>query len=325
MPLTLVAPLNWGLGHATRCIPLIRQELSKGNEVLIAADGLALELLCSEFPGIATAKLPDIRINYSRFLPFFVNLSFQLPGILKHIGTEHRQLDALVSSYKPDMIISDNRYGLWHPKKKSILITHQVFPIAPPPVQFGLHWQLKRFMSRFHEVWIPDYPGEINLSGALSHSASMAKNIRFIGPLSRFSRCETPATDSTSRTYELVGVVSGPEPHRSLLLRELTEVFTASEKTSLILGGMPGKDDCKTIGKLTQVAHMDSSSLEKVLCQAGALFVRSGYSTIMDLHALGKSATVIPTPGQTEQEYLATLHSGSGWLRRTNQGRITLQ
>lgn len=324
MPLTLVAPLNWGLGHAARCIPIIRQELDRGNEVLIAADGLALNLLVTEFPGVEAVVLPDLSITYSHSLSFFANLAWQLPGIMKNVAAENQLLDYLVAQHKPDIIISDNRYGLWHRKKKSVLLTHQLYPIAPRLIQKVLHWQLKRFMSRFDEIWIPDYPGETNLSGKLSHRLTMPSHARFIGPLSRFSPCPIPAIGDNSERYELVGLVSGPEPHRSLLFRELSELFAASGKKSLVLGGMPGAEGTEIIGNLSLMPHLDSSSLQQVLCRAERLFVRSGYSTIMDLHALGIGATVIPTPGQTEQEYLAGLHSASGWLQMAKQGHLSV-
>lgn len=148
--------------------------------------------------------------------------------------------------------------------------------------------------------------------------------MRFIGPLSRFSGGRAEPSQLHATNYELVGMASGPEPHRSLLVRELSKIFASSGKKSLILSGIPGMADEKTFGNLTILSHMESGMLKQVLCQAKRLFLRSGYSTIMDLHALGKTATVIPTPGQTEQEYLATLHSDSGWLIRANQGHLNL-
>jgi predicted glycosyltransferase len=268
--------------------------------------------------------LPDLRIRYSASLPFFLHLAFQLPGILRHIAGENHLLDSLVAQYKPDTVIADNRYGLWHRKTKNILLTHQLFPVVPPVLRAALYGQLKRYMSRFNEVWIPDYPGVTNLSGKLSHGPNMPSNARFIGPLSRFTPCREEAAKGNSWHFELVGIASGPEPHRSLLFRELSELFAASGKKALVLGGTPGAAGTEIVGNLTLAPHLDSEEMAKVICQADSLFVRSGYSTIMDLHALGKHATVIPTPGQTEQEYLAELHSGTGWLRRAEQGRISL-
>jgi predicted glycosyltransferase len=307
----LICPLNWGLGHATRCIPLIEDYLKDGNEVVVAADGYPLILLQQEFPDIQFIELPSYDFSYSRGKSQVSAMFRSLPNIISGIFREHQQLKKILENQLFDVVISDNRFGMWNKKVKSVYMTHQVRIIMPrklkwaEPIIKALHLFI---INQYDECLIPDYPGEKNLSGELSHGFPLPKHVHYIGPLSRFRNFkQQPAKNQ----YELVALVSGPEPQRSVFESELTGICLKSGKKSLLIRGLPGHDSSlHKINQLSILPHLPSHELATVLCHAYTIYCRSGYSTIMDLEALGclEKAIMIATPGQTEQEYLEGLH-----------------
>lgn len=306
----LVCPLNWGLGHATRCVPIIRKLINEGNEVTIVSDGYALTLLRQEFPTLPYIEYSSYRIRYSSGKSQIGAIAFYLPGMAIKIFKEHRWLKRMVKAGSYDMVISDNRFGLWNKDIKSIYITHQVRIIMPHGVHFleGLTWRVHRwFMSHYDECWIPDYEKAPGLSGDLSHKYPLLKNTKFIGPLSRFEELKDVAPDDK---YEVVGVLSGVEPQRSMLEKEIIERYKSSEQKVLIVRGLPQeKQQMEHLNQITIVSHIDSKELAAVYLGAKHIISRSGYTTIMDLAVLNclDKAELIPTAGQTEQEYLALL------------------
>ncbi|MFM7014686.1 MAG: glycosyltransferase, partial [Bacteroidota bacterium] len=169
------------------------------------------------------------------------------------------------------------------------------------PILFYFHL---KFLKRFSKIWIPDAENENNLSGILSHHPSIQKNLicEFIGPLSRFKR----STDTTTTiNYEVVVLISGPEPQRSIFQEACVKEAKRIKKKTLILLGLPNKKEMTTNGNITLASHLDHRQLSSTLINAKYIVCRSGYSTLMDLAALNKTALCIPTPGQTEQLYLA--------------------
>lgn len=300
----LVAPLDWGLGHASRCIPLIRKWLLEGHEVVLAADGRPAALLAKEFPSLTMLPLNGYHIRYSATLPLEISLLQQLPKFLRAIRQEKAWLHELLQTEKFDLIVADNRYGLHHPSTYNILITHQLFVQVPRSLFFLtslIHNRMIRWIKRFDECWIPDEPGELSLSGALSQKGTLPANARFIGRLSRFPgpiQIAAPA-------YEHVILLSGPEPQRTLLENLLRQEAESLSTSTLIVQGRPELEEDFTRGHLRTVSHLDDTALASVLQHAQHITCRSGYSTLMDLLSLGCKATLIPTPGQTEQLYLA--------------------
>ena len=305
----LVCPLNWGLGHATRCVPIIREQLAAGNEVVICVDSYPLEFLRQEFPALRTIELPSYPIRYSKGKSqVFAMLRF-LPTLLKGIYRENRWLNNLLKKEHFDVIISDNRFGLWNRDIHSIYITHQVMIKMPKglkwlePIGYILH---KYIINKYNECWIPDYGEDSGLSGDLSHKYALPANAKFIGTLSRFNDCKLPAPDAS---YQVVAVLSGVEPQRTLFENELIAAYKNSDKKTLIVQGKPGSEPFRKeiTGNLTVVPYMNTSELAAVLMSCEEIISRSGYTTIMDLNALNclNKARLIPTPGQTEQEYLA--------------------
>ncbi len=293
----LVAPLNWGLGHATRCIPIINYLIELGVKVSLASDGRALSLLKKEFPHLATFALPAYDIRYDGRSMIW-NIGKQLPKISRAILKEKKIIQKIVKSQQIDIIISDNRYGCRSKYTKNIFISHQInISIPNRPLEIITNKINRHFINLFDDCWIPDFEGEQSLAGKLSNTG---ESHRFIGPLSRFK------FNTTEKEYDLIAVLSGPEPQRSLLEQEIIRQLKTLDLVSLIVQGKTENFEEINISKnVKMVSFLTSKELNQAILKSKIVIARSGYSTIMDLVAISKKAILIPTPGQTEQEYLA--------------------
>jgi uncharacterized protein (TIGR00661 family) len=297
----LVAPLDWGLGHATRCIPVIQELLNRNCEVAIASSGSALELLRKEFPGLRFFRLRPYRVKYPEGRLLVLSLFLQTPRIQGVIAREHKQLEQITLEHRIDLIISDNRYGCWSDKVRSIFIGHQLniqLPGVLKLVQPIVNFMHRRMIRKFSEVWIPDEEGETNLTGKLSVTNLPVKHI---GILSRLKKA------ATEIRYDLAVILSGPEPQRTLLEGIIFDQIRHQENLKIIVvrGVIEGEGNWKQVENFVIVNFLQSRKLEEIINQSKLIISRPGYSTIMDLARLGKKAIFIPTPGQTEQEYLA--------------------
>ena len=121
----LVAPLDWGLGHSSRCVPLIKQ-LSLRNTVILGVTTATSEFLNSYFPELEKTDLPAYKITYNKNTPQWLTILAQLPRIAKVIRDEHRVTLSLVQQKGINIIVSDNRYGVYDSSVTSILLCHQV-------------------------------------------------------------------------------------------------------------------------------------------------------------------------------------------------------
>jgi len=296
----LVAPLNWGLGHATRSIPVIKALIELGFEPLIASDGIALSLLKKEFPYLDSIELPSYHITYAKKGKFFkLNLLKNSPKMLKAIMAEKKVLKSIIETYHIDGVISDNRLGMYSKKVPSVFITHQLKVLSGNTTWLStkLH---QKIIKRFDECWVPDHQDEPNLSGSLGHIKNHEIQTKYIGPLSRFKKIETEIK------YDVMVLLSGPEPQRTILEEKLFKEFKYYNGPVLFVKGIVEKEQKSTVeGNLIIYNYMTSELLEKALNESKLIVSRSGYTTIMDLAKLNKKAFFIPTPGQFEQEYLA--------------------
>ncbi|HRE74960.1 MAG TPA: glycosyltransferase family protein [Flavobacteriales bacterium] len=300
----LVAPLDWGLGHASRCIPLIKQYVAEGHQVILATYGNSAALLQNEFPELRSILLPGIEIRYPKNSGMKITMLKQYFTIKKAIRSEHRLLQNIIEKEKIDRVISDNRYGLYSSKTHCTIITHQLFIRAG--IFSGIINAINRsYLKKFDEVWVPDFEDEKNLSGALSHGKHRLKNVKYIGPLSRY---QGQSGKMTEKKFDILILLSGPEPQRSLLEIELAnKLKSTTNKIALIRGTLQEIENPFTSDTLT-IPMANEKQLLELIRHSEHIICRSGYSTIMDLHALGRTAEFIPTPGQTEQVYLAQLH-----------------
>lgn len=300
----LVAPLDWGLGHATRCIPLIRELLSQGAEPVIGGSGLSGALLKEEFPGLTYLEIPATDIRYSRKRRgFALRLLRQYPALTRQVKAEQQWLQQAITRYQFDAVISDNRYGLNHPAIPCIIITHQLHirsglgRLADRIVQVKNYRQL----SRFTACWIPDAAENGGLAGALSHPEKMPHiPYRYTGPLTRFSR-----TDIPEEKNHLLILLSGPEPQRSMLEEKILDQLHQYPGTATLVRGLPGHQQLiPSTGQIRVYNHLPAASLNTEIQRAGLIISRTGYTTLMDLLPFQKKTILIPTPGQPEQEYL---------------------
>ena len=296
----LVAPLNWGIGHATRCIPIIKQLQEQSFQPIIASDGDALLLLQKVFPELPSFELPSYNVKYARSKNWFkTKLFLQIPKFLKVYKIERNFIKVLVKKEKIKAIISDNRFGVFDKSILSIYITHQL------RVKSGWSTFLsskihQKMIANFDECWVPDIQEKPNLSGDLSHDIQLKTSIKYIGVLSQFQKHEQ------NKKYDILVLLSGPEPQRSILEKKLLYEFkTPSKKVCFIRGVIENKIDKRQENSRTIYNYLLGDDLQKVINQSELIIARSGYSTIMDLAKLGKKAFFIPTPGQAEQEYLA--------------------
>jgi hypothetical protein len=298
----LVVPLDWGLGHATRCIPIIRRMLAAGHVVILAGNGRSKELLKRTFPHLEFAPdPPDYEITYQLTGSFAWHLLKQIPRILRRIEEEEGWANRICKELKIDQIVSDNRYGLHCSECTSVIITHQTSPRFPWFLRSISNFFFKKWNERFDECWIPDEkPTDRSFGGALSHE-NVPSNAQYIGILSRFSNVNFEVKSD----YQVVILISGPEPQRSIFQNELKKRFERESASVLMVCGIPETRIDKREGNIREVSHMEDDVLAPYLKGAELVISRSGYSSIMDFAALGlKNVEYHATPGQTEQEYL---------------------
>jgi len=301
-----VAPLDWGLGHATRCVPVIRGLLNNHCEVWLAGEGAQEKLLREEFPSLPFLPLKGYRIKYGKS-GLTGKILLQVPSILRSIKEENKWLKEQVSKYGFDALISDNRYGLYHEEIFSIFITHQLCiksSLGKWSEKKLQQWNYK-FINRFHECWVPDEERENNLAGELSHPIKLPSILtKYIGPLSRFSSFASSG-DGGIKDHLLI-ILSGPEPQRTILENKVVDQIVNYPATATIVRGLPGeKNIIPSTNTIHFYNHLSSEELNNEAMKAEFIISRSGYSTIMDIAVLKKKSILIPTPGQTEQEYLA--------------------
>ncbi len=299
-----MAPLDWGLGHATRCIPIIHELLRQGCDVLLAGEGKQKTLLQQEFPHLRFLHLPGYRIRYaSSGWGLAVKIVAQIPNIVSAITYEQAWLKKVVQNEKIDAVISDNRYGLHHPNIQSVFLTHQLRIKAPIAfVEDFLQRLNYRYLNCFNECWVPDAADENNLAKSLSHPVQLPPiPVRYIGTLSRFS-----GQQNKEESKHLLILLSGPEPQRSLLQNLLLKELSNYKEPVILVRGLPGEGNNLAASQNVSVySHLPAAELEQKIKEASFVIARCGYSTVMDLAALNKRSILIPTPGQTEQAYLA--------------------
>ncbi len=325
----LIAPLNWGLGHAARCIPLVRKYVEAGDEVLLGGNGESLVLLHKHFPDLRTIELAPLALTYSAGNSQVGAMVRALPKIVRSAWLDHRMLAKRIEQEKIDLVVSDNRFGLYANKSdskkcrflskktsraahtvRSVYITHQLHIMLPKGWKWAepiAEWAHRQVWKHYDEVWVPDRE-ENGLSGKLSHGVTDDPRVRFIGTLSRFEGCAGMQIESEYAGYEVVAVLSGLEPQRSLFEQTIMERYAGRTERVLIVEGKVKRPPTRLRhGNITRVAHLNDTDMAAALLGAEKIIARSGYSTLMDLDALGvlKKAEWVPTPGQSEQEYLA--------------------
>jgi len=321
----LVCPLDWGLGHASRCIPVIRELIDSDLEVIIGADNGPLALLKRELPQLEFIEFPGYSVSYSKNGSMPLKMMLSSLRVFVEIYREHSLLKSIIKNYKIDAIISDNRFGLWSNTVPAVFITHQVMVKCPKHLKFLeplIHRLNKFFIDKYDECWIPDLEGIENLSADLSHRYPLPKNAEFIGSLSRFDTngLAINESDNPERSYDLMAIISGPEPQRSIFEKIVLKQLEGTSLKAIIVRGVPEENEkIQLTENLETISHLETNQMRAMMLSSGLILSRAGYSTIMDLAVLRKKAILVPTPGQTEQEYLAELFHQKGVFYRVSQ------
>jgi UDP:flavonoid glycosyltransferase YjiC (YdhE family) len=316
----LIGILDWGLGHASRSVPVIRYFLQFKCQIFIAATGGQKKLLEQEFPELFFVDPPAYNIKYAGDGKHLVTgLLGQVPRLLKVIKDEKRWVDGMVARFGFDVIISDNRYGFRHKGVLSIFFSHQLAPISGFGRQIDniiniLH---VKQINKFDECWIPDGVQK-SLAGKLSHPAHLPKSLKFIGPLSRF----TPSQKKPEKKNHLLIILSGPEPGRSAFEQKLLIQLETYRGTYVLVRGLPAE---KKNVIPNSYNHLPSLEMKAMIEGSSLIVCRSGYTSIMDLVALGRTAVLVPTPGQTEQEYLAQYLVEQGYFLAATEKDFVLE
>lgn len=294
----LYCVLDWGLGHATRSIPIINELLAQNNDVVIASNGGALSFLRQQFPLLKSCELPAYNPVYPKGNNMVWAMGRQVPKFVRTIRNEQNQTERIVTTEKIDCVISDNRYGCYSKKVKSVFVTHQVHLLMPYKwMEFGVNALNKALLNNFDECWIP--ADDEKLIPDLLHGHKKL-NTKFIGYLSRLK------TTVKDKQYKVLAICSGPEPQRQIFENIISLQSKDFEYPMMIVRGVVDSKQQLLREKNTTLAnYLDSEAMNQAINESEIIVSRSGYSTVMDLMKLGKKAIFVPTPGQTEQEYLA--------------------
>ena len=327
MKRVLVSPLSWGLGHATRDLPVIRDLVARGHAVTIAAEGRALALLRQEVPHCEFLELKDYPPPYTSSPHFIRQFLATSPVMLKAIWKEGRAMRRLLKQRRWDLILSDNRFNVRAKDIPSFVISHQLRFKTPPALERFefvtelFNWE---YLRPFDRVIVPDYADAArSLSGRLSHEVKrLARNdkIYYAGPLASVERTDVP------QDVDVFISISGPEPQRTELERVIfRQVERLPDRRIVVTLGKPEVREARRLGdRITIHGFLDRQGQQEMLNRARLVVCRSGYTTIMELAELGRKALFIPTPGQTEQEYLGQYHRTKGFFHSVGQYDLDL-
>lgn len=328
-PLSIcISPLDWGLGHATRCIPIIQALQALGHNVFIAAEGHHAIILKEACPASTFLPLRGYRVNYtkSKYL-FFVNILFQGPKILYSAIHEYWWLKKIQNKFHFDLIIADNRVGFFHKKVPSVFITHQLNLIMPFRWATSLFQKMQyAWIKNFTACWVPDIDDNLNLSGILANPTNKPSTpIWYMGYLSRLAAYATSDTTPVKNKIDFLAIISGPEPQRSLLENIIWKEGNEFKRPFLIVAGLPKNTEHRHHSKTGAIVHhLEGASLAEQIKSATYIICRGGYTSLMELIPFKKKLILIPTPGQTEQEYLGTYWMQHHWATTYDQASFNL-
>lgn len=322
----LICPLQWGLGHAGRMIPLAARLRELNYNIFIGSGEEQLSFFRRELPGLNYINFKGFSPVYSRILPQYVSLFLKTPVLIFHSFLEHFRLKRIIREHSIDIVISDNRFGLWNKKIRTVYITHMPRIPFPRPFRFLefigiiLH---RSIIKKYSLCFIPDLPGDNNLSGRLSHDLKLPGNTRHIGILSRFTIQGPVSTQKPGDQGHVTVILSGPEPQRSILKTKLYALLRDNKAPVIFLGGRPDlQTEPEVSDNITYFNHLPAEEMKEIITGSSRIITRSGYTTIMELISLSCNALLVPTPGQTEQEYLAEYLTRNGWFTSVLQKKL---
>ncbi len=310
---------SWGLGHATRSLPIIRKLIKENHNLTIISSDRSLQLLKKELgPNITYLDIPDYPMLVSENTRQFIAKSMVYwPYFIKRMEDGLQQLQRILRQTSCDRIISDGRYDMYSKSIPSFFISHQMRIMNPLRIQlfeWGSETFNKFFFKRFKEVIIPDFK-ENGLSGDLSHNLKKINEnkLHYVGILSDFSYRDL------EKDVDYFISLSGPEPQRSILEGRIIDQIDVLQGKIVMSLGKTEETEVPEQKNIQTYTYLSKDEREELLNRSKLVISRSGYSTIMDLAVIGSKALMIPTPGQIEQEYLAQ------HLKKTNTCHTTTQ
>jgi len=323
----LICPLDWGLGHAARMVPIIQELLDHHYEVLLGTSGNQKDFFLGEFPSVPQVDALSYQIQYPRIgwlMPVW--LCIEIPRLLRLRKKEHHWTEAICKEHQVDFIISDNRFGCFSQIIPSVYITHQIRIALPRLLQWAepmTQWAHRLIQKSFLETWIPDSDSPQSLGGRLSHSGIKKGFHFFIGPQTRFK--EKAEKENPEKIWDWLVLISGPEPQRSLFEEKAMAALSHMNAGKVLLvRGRPGQTETpKAPAHFVIYNHLPSPELRNAILSSRMILCRSGYSTLMDLQALYAKAILVPTPGQTEQIALAEDLHQKGFCTHLPQNELS--
>jgi UDP-N-acetylglucosamine transferase subunit ALG13 len=307
-------------------IPLARKLAEMNHKVIIGSGEEHLSLFRTEIPGLSLINFPGFKPGYSRFLPQYISILLKTPLLLYNIIAEHYKLRKIILENAVDLIISDNRFGLWNKNVTCVYITHMPLIPFPKPFEFlesigvALH---QKIIKKYSFCFIPDLPGDLCLTGKLSHGLKLSENVRFIGILSRFINTDMLQNEILKKSDHTTVILSGPQPQREILRQKLINLLKDKETKTIMFEGNPDKNGNTAMnGNICFYSHLAGPGMREIIASSRNIIARSGYTSIMELVSLNCTALIIPTPGQTEQEYLAKYLSEKGWFNTVGQDEL---
>lgn len=320
-----IAPLDWGLGHATRCIVLANALQSMGHTVFMASEGGHAIVLKEALPDIHHLTLKGYRIRYAKNSFWWAaSILFQIPKIIYSIYYEYRWIQKQQANHHFDIVISDNRFGVFTKHTKNVFITHQLYVQTPWKFATSLFQKMQyRWLQHFDECWVPDSSDTSNnLSGILAHPKTLPNiPLFYIGALSRLFTTERKCTFNP---FPFLVLISGPEPQRTQFEKMICTAIKQTQVPCVVVAGRPkdpiNKVDFDFIGERPVCfSHVDAATLAALIDQTDVVICRGGYTTLMELVPFKKQLILVPTPGQTEQVYLADLWTKKNWAIALDQ------
>lgn len=322
----LICPLNWGLGHATRCVPIIKALQKQGHRVIIAADKGPLAFLQRAFPDLKFIEFPGFDPKYSKSNSQVLKMLASFPSALKDFRRDHKTVENIVKNRNIDIVISDNRFGCWSKHVHSVFITHQLHIRTPKIWRWAspiINFFNNSYIKKYDEVWVPDDENAPALGGRLSHPAIKRFKISYLGILSRFNADNQYDTEKPNK---YLVILSGPEPQRTMFEDIVLKQAKEIKDNVLILRAKPESNDLvrDVSPNVSVFNHVDDEMFVKLANSSEHIICRGGYSSLMDLVRLDRTAYLVPTPGQTEQEYLAYHLGKEGYFNWCKQSDFQL-
>ncbi len=319
------AILDMGLGHATRSLPIVKKCIELEWQVIIGCSGRSLIFLEKEIPQASFVEMADYGLRYSEKGVSVLRIMVKFPRLLCVILSEHKFIRQYIHENKVDIILSDHRYGCFSKEIPSFLLTHQLRFIAPKSIRY-LEFLGVLFNNYFHckysAVIVPDtlQKNQGLISGDMSKITG-EKAYYFAGILSSLSRQENLKND-----IDVFISISGPEPQRTVLERIIRAQINDIPGKKVVALGLPESNFIEhTHPDIIIYHHLARTEMELFMNKSQIIISRSGFSTIMELAELTKKALFIPTPGQTEQFYLAERLYKNKWFYFVQQDKLNLR